>query len=93
MEVNLSHQHMYGTYLNSIGDGQARIGRGDLPVHEDNHECRDADQSHADDVQTHRQPAHGTAEQVEWSLVLVQQLLVPGRTNEHWLSCLEPCET
>lgn len=69
------------SYLDSVGDGEAGVGRGDLPVHQDHHQGGDADQSHADDVQTHRQPAHRTAEQVERSLVLVQQNLVPENNN------------
>lgn len=51
-------------------------------MHQDHHEGRGADQSHADDVQTHRQPPHGTAEQVERSLVLVQQKLVSETTAD-----------
>lgn len=51
-------------------------------MHEDDHERSDADQSHTDDVQPHGQPAHGTAEQVEGSLVLIQELLIPGGHNQ-----------
>lgn len=50
-------------------------------MHQDHHEGSGTDQSHADDVQTHCQPAHRTAEQIKWSLVLVQQNLVPENNN------------
>lgn len=65
------------SYLHSVGDGEAGVGGWDLSMHEDHHQGGDADQSHTDDVQAHSQPPHGTAEQVERSLVLVQQQLVP----------------
>lgn len=50
-------------------------------MHQDHHEGGGADQGHADDVQTHCQPAHRTAEQIKRSLVLVQQNLVPENKN------------
>lgn len=46
-------------------------------MHEDNHKARGCDQSDADDVQPHGQPAHRAAEQVKRGLVVIQQLLVP----------------
>lgn len=66
-----------GAHLYSIGDGQASVGGRDVSMHDHDHQCGDADESHADDVQPHGQPAHGAAEQVERRLVLIQQLLVP----------------
>lgn len=38
------------SYLHSIGDGEAGVGRWDLSMHEDHHQGGDADQSHTDDV-------------------------------------------
>lgn len=46
-------------------------------MHQDNHEASGCDQSDADDVQAHGQPAHRAAEQVKRGLVVIQQLLVP----------------
>lgn len=65
------------THLHSIGDGQPSIGRRDLAMHQDNHKASGCDQSNADDVQAHGQPAHCAAEQVKRGLVVIQQLLVP----------------
>lgn len=70
-------EHVYGTehkgfsYLDSVGDGKPGVCRGDLSVHQDHHQGRHADQRHADDIQTNREPTHGAAEQVEGRLVLV----------------------
>ena len=47
-------------------------------MHEDDEQRHGADERDADEVQAHRQPAHGAAEQVVGRLVGVQQLLVPG---------------
>lgn len=46
-------------------------------MHQDNHKASGCDQSNADDVQPHSQPAHCAAEQVKRGLVVIQQLLVP----------------
>lgn len=54
-------------------------------MHDHNHQGCDADEGHTDDVQPDCQPAHGTAEQVERSLVLVQQTLVPMWRKTDWL--------
>ncbi len=58
-------------------------------MHEDDHQSRDANESHANHIQTHSQPAHGAAEQIEGSLVLIQQLLIPGR--KHTDKVHQPC--
>lgn len=51
-------------------------------MHQDNHKASGCDQSNADDVQAHSQPAHGTAEQVKRGLVVIQQLLVPETNSK-----------
>ncbi len=58
-------------------------------MHEDDHQSCDSNEGHANHIQTHSQPAHGTAEQIEGSLVLIQQLLIPGR--KHTKSINQPC--
>lgn len=80
-----------GSYLHSVGDGEAGVGRRDLPVHQNHHQGGGADQSHADEIQPHRQPAHGTAEQVKRGLVLVQQELVSAGIKK--IVCCGLCRT
>lgn len=75
----------FKTHLDSIGDCQASVSRWDASMHDYNHQGCDADEGHADDVQPDSQPAHGTAEQVERSLVLVQQTLIPTWRKTDWL--------
>lgn len=72
-----------GTHLDCVGDGKPRVGWGNLPVHENNHQPGGGDQGNADQVQPHCQPPHGTREQEERTLVGIQELLVPVRKKEH----------
>lgn len=51
-------------------------------MHQDNHKASGCDQSNADDVQAHSQPAHGAAKQVKRGLVVIQQLLVPETNSK-----------
>lgn len=65
------------THLNSVGYCQACICRGDLSMHEDNHQCCDTNKCDTDHIQTHSKPAHCAAEQIKRGLVLIQQLPIP----------------
>lgn len=65
--------HLYG-----VGDGQTGVGGRNVAVHEDDEEGYSGDERNADEVQTHRQPTHSTAEQIMARLVCVKQSLIPG---------------
>lgn len=70
------------TDLDSVRDGQTRVGRWNLAVHENDHQPGGGDQGNADEVQPHSQPPHCACEQEERTLVVIQELLVPVRKAE-----------
>lgn len=47
-------------------------------MHEDDEEGDGGDERNTDEVQTHSQPAHSTAEQIVTRLICVKQGLIPG---------------
>lgn len=69
-------------YLHGIGDGQTGVRWRDVSMHDNDQQSHDRGEYNADEVQTHRKPAHATAEQVVDSLVSVQQLPVSGQTHQ-----------
>lgn len=46
-------------------------------MHQNNHKASGCDKSNADNVQPYSQPAHCTAEQVKWCLIVIKELLIP----------------
>lgn len=49
-------------------------------MHEDDEKGYCGDEGNTDEVQTHSQPSHSTAEQIVARLVCVEQGLIPGGT-------------
>lgn len=78
----IPHSDVRAAHLYGIGDGQARVGWGNVAVHEDDEEGYSGDERNTDKIQTHGQPTHSTAEQIVTRLVCVKQGLIPGGTEQ-----------
>ena len=68
-------------YLYSKGERQARHGRCELVVGQDDTQACHRDNTRADEVQPHSQPAVGGVEEVEVGRVLVHQFLKPAKKS------------